>query len=80
MYRKPEPELLFSFTYRNFSELSPKTELNLWGHEPGLVVKRRYSTQPTSPLGPILLLPYPDGAGGPAFSFSERGKEKNLTA
>lgn len=43
-------------------------------------MRRRYSTQPTSPLGPMLLFPYPNGLGGPAFSFSESGKEKKLTA
>lgn len=62
------------------SGFTPRTERNLCEHESGLVVKRRYSTQPISPLRPILLLPYPIGVGGPAFSFSESGKEKNLMA
>ena len=46
----------------------------------GLDFRRRYSIQPTSPVYPMRLLPYPNGFAGPAFSFSASGMEKNFVA
>lgn len=67
-------------TYQNSSGFVPTTDLKLLELASILALRRRYSTQPTSPFLPICLLPYPNGSAGPAFSFSESGKVKNLMA
>jgi len=75
-FKSLEIRLIWCIKYLNLSMSLPwREKLCSW-----LVLRRRYSTQPTSPLSPILLLPYPNGFAGPDFSFSVRGREKNLKA
>lgn len=66
LYSNKVIDFKFFFQYLSFSVFLPWTE-KLWS---SLAVRRRYSTQPTSPLVPIRLLPYPRGLAVPTFSFS----------